>query len=529
MSYTRVLVIGIDGANPDLLLRWSADGTMPNLAGLLKRGQWSKTRGLEGFFIGSTWPSIYTGTSPARHGFHYQVQLKPGTYDFHRPEDHGLVYGKTFWRALSDAGRRVAILDAPLSALDSTLNGMQIVEWGGHDQIYGFRTHPAPLAESIRTRFGEHPVGTSCDAIRRSADDYRAFVNTLVRGVNTKTEITREFLREGGWDLFMQVFSETHCVGHQCWHLHDPTHPAHDAAISTAIGGSIERVYRSIDTAIGSLIEEAGDCMTFVFSSHGMSHWYGAQFLLREILFRLEVAHRPQPAERSRDLGSLALAGAARVWHQLPGPIRTALGGLRQRYGPEIAESSIQPTLGVDVARSRCFPLSNGLALGGIRLNLVGREPQGNLTPGQEADDFCKALTEDLMAIIDDRTGEPVIRSVLRVSDLYQGPRLADLPDLVVDYSDAVATGSTIVGSGDGAAVRLHSPKIGIVEGTNTYGRTGEHRSQGLLLAAGPGIAPGSFAHPVSVLDLAPTWARALGIELESANGTPIIGLPPAR
>ena len=532
MSSTRLLILGMDAAEPELLRQWTADGTLPNLAALGRRGRTAGIRGVAGFHIGSTWPSLYTGTTPAHHGFHYQIQHCPGTYRYHRPQDHGLIHGTPFWRALSDANRRVAMLDVPLSPLDSSLNGMQIQEWGGHDALYGFHAHPASVAEQIRTRFGDHPVGAGCDGERCTAADHAAFVDRLVRGVELKAEMTREFLREGAWDAFMQVFSETHCVGHQCWHLHDPSHPAHDAELAAAVGDPVRRVYQSVDSAIGRILEEAGDCTVFVFSAHGMGYWYGADFLLPEILSRLGVSRPLAAAGRSADGAgarrrSMLTAGAAWGWHRLPLPVRERLRGIRSRYGPK-APAKGPPTLPpVDLSESRCFHQPNGLATGGIRLNLAGREPQGTLQPGPEADAFMRELTQDLLDIVDARTGQPFIQRVIRVDEHYQGPRLPDLPDLVVEYSDATPTGSTLVGNGAGARVRVHSPRVGVVEGANEYGRTGEHRSRGMLFAAGPGVAVGESEATVSILDLAPTWTRLLGVDLETAEGTPIDGIMP--
>ena len=88
-------------------------------------------------------------------------------------------------------------------------------------------------------------------------------------------------------------------------------------------------------------------------------------------------------------------------------------------------------------------------------------------------------------------------------------------------------TGSTQVGDGKGATVQISSPKIGVLEGANTYGRTGEHRSPGLLIAAGPEGSRGAFSRPISVLDLAPTWTRVLGVDLEQADGRAIEGFAP--
>lgn len=51
----RLVMLGIDAANPDLLERWAADGTLPNLARLIARGTVSRMKGVEGFSVGSTW------------------------------------------------------------------------------------------------------------------------------------------------------------------------------------------------------------------------------------------------------------------------------------------------------------------------------------------------------------------------------------------------------------------------------------------------------------------------------------------
>lgn len=180
------------------------------------------------------------------------------------------------------------------------------------------------------------------------------------------------------------------------------------------------------------------------------------------------------------------------------------------------------PTISADPGRSLCFDHRNGLAVGGIRLNLAGREPQGILNAGAEADDFCRTLADDLLEIVDADSGRALIKRVLRVADHYQGPHLADLPDLLVEYDDANPVGSKELHGGRNSTLTVRSPKIGVVKGTNTYGRSGEHRPDGLLIAAGPGIVSGAFQRRISVLDLAPTFTRLLGVDLEGADGCAI-------
>jgi len=87
----KVLFLAMDAGDKRLIGSYAADGTMRNLRALLSRGLVGDTVGPEGFYEGSTWPSLYTGVTPARHGFHRLVQLKPGSYRFHRCDPGGFI------------------------------------------------------------------------------------------------------------------------------------------------------------------------------------------------------------------------------------------------------------------------------------------------------------------------------------------------------------------------------------------------------------------------------------------------------
>jgi predicted AlkP superfamily phosphohydrolase/phosphomutase len=522
---TRLLVLGIDAANPDLLRHWAADGTMPHLGALMARGLVGDNRSVEGFVVGSTWPSLYTGVTPARHGYHYTVQVKPGTYDYHYPR----VAHEPFWTALSRAGQRVAIIDVPLTELDHDINGMHIVDWSGIEALAAFSTSPPGIREEVTAKWGAYPLKHSCDGLRLRSSDFRSFTDALIRGVAMRAELTTHFLAKNRWDLFMQVFTESHCAGHQVWHLHDADHPAHDARMAAELGDPLRRIYAAIDTSIGRILDAAGDPNVLLITAHGMSYWFGAQFVLPEILIRLgaSAAAHATPTPRPRE--GPATAAARQLWHLVPQSMRETIRPPRARLEPRIQGLPPLPSVEVDPGRSKCFVVRNGHLTGGIRLNLAGREPQGILAPGAEAEAFCGALAADLLAIVDERTGRPVIRRVVRTADLYRGDHLADLPDLLVDWEDTVPTGNSHHGHGAAATVRVHSPKIGRVEGTNQFTRTGDHRIGGMFVAAGKGISPGIMKRTVSNLDFAPTIAALLGVRLEGLDGTVIREVLPQR
>ena len=337
-----------------------------------------------------------------------------------------------------------------------------------------------------------------------------------------KAAWTAELLARGGWDLFMQVFTEWHCAGHQCWHLHDVGHPSHDPAFVAAYGDPLRRVYRAIDSAIGKVLAHAGEARVIVFTAHGMAHRYGAQFLLRDILVRLGVTVPEVPAEAGSESAALARRMARGVWNRLPESVRRSIQPLRRIGGRATSSAARTPSLRVDVERSRCFPVGNGLAVGGIRLNLAGREPNGVLRPGAEADEFCAQLSADLMNLVDDRTGRPLVRRVVRTRTLYSGDRIDALPDLLVEWDDATPLESAALGDASRGRLRARSDRIGVVEGVNDYARTGEHRPGGWMVAAGPGIAAGILDRTVTMLDLAPTACAMLGVELDHVDGRPI-------
>jgi predicted AlkP superfamily phosphohydrolase/phosphomutase len=525
----RLLVIGIDAACPALLARWAAQGKLPAIRRLVERGLSGPVQGVEGFYVGSTWPSMYTGLGPASHGFYRIEQLLSGSYDFHRPLDApGGVGGTPFWKRVSDAGRRVAVLDVPLSRIEPDLNGVQTVEWAGHDAVFGFQASSAEVARRVMSRTGAHPAPSNCDGARQTVADYEAFVSALEAGAGKKGELTVDFLNQEPWDLLVQVFTESHCVGHQCWHIHDPGHPAHDPALLAAIGDPLERVYRAVDRAVGAILAHAGDAHVLLFSAHGMGPYRGARFLLPEILYRLGATLRPGSVPlsfwRARNPARV-LADAA--WRRLPEGARESLRAWRARTGSGRAQARRAAQVGLSGRLSRCFAVPVAAPAGGIRLNLRGREPDGVLRPGAEAEAFCRQLSDDLCAIVDERDGRPLVAAVHRTDALHAGPRRDSLPDLLVEWNP-MPIGCAGLAGGRGAEIRVRSAKIGTLVGRNEYGRTGEHFPTGRFVCAGPAIAPGGEA-TASVTDLAPTICSLLGVPAPGMDGSVIPALAGVR
>ena len=219
---------------------------MPAFAGLLERAAVVDTITSEAVYASSNWVTLATAEEPDRHGYLCWDEIEPGGYE-RRETDLGYIRSAPLWRRLSEAGRRVAVLDVPHTRPEP-VNGVMVGEFAAHDRHAQPFSFPPELVDELRARHGS-PLGTAthpsypqfapCDYAhragpRRTPDEHAALLDALRESVAIKGAASLELLRRGGWDLFMTVMGETHSAGHQFWHVHDTTHRHHDPALRRA-------------------------------------------------------------------------------------------------------------------------------------------------------------------------------------------------------------------------------------------------------------------------------------------------------
>ena len=74
----RVLVIGLDMGDLALIEKWSLEGFLPTFRSLLAEGMWGELKTTADALHTSSWPTIFTGTLPGKHGVYYPYQPRPG-------------------------------------------------------------------------------------------------------------------------------------------------------------------------------------------------------------------------------------------------------------------------------------------------------------------------------------------------------------------------------------------------------------------------------------------------------------------
>jgi predicted AlkP superfamily phosphohydrolase/phosphomutase len=451
--------------------------------------------------------------------------------------------GTPFWNVLSQAGKRVAVIDVPHSVVSEPVNGIQIAEWGVHDRHVGFHTWPPALSEDVERRFGLHPVAgidaysdrqfAPCDHAHRAGGPRRTFAEAqllfadLMAGLDRKTELSLRYLDQEDWDLFMTVLGEGHCTGHQFWFLHDPADPAHDPDLVAEIGDPVTRVYSQLDQALGAHLERAGpDTTVLVLLSHGMGQMNSGVFLIDAVLRRLA------DAESSGPRGRRSTRVLKRMWHGLPLRLRRRLAPTMVRLVRRRLRASSDGLSPYHDLFDRCpgcsadaapgdgqpwFVVPNNTVCAGIRINLAGREPRGVVEHGSEFDRVCERLATDLLDLVKVETGEPLVHQVMRTSDHYDRHEQDSFPDVFVEWDRRSPTKT------------VYSPKAGIVHEPYDHWRTGDHFPDGLLLATGPEIPPGAVLPSIPVEDIAPTICARLGVELPDVDGRPVPELSATR
>ena len=523
-SPARVAVLAFDACDVDLIRDLARTGKLPNFNRLLATWASTEIRNPYGIFVNALWPTFFTAGSPARLNYHCWQTISSRTYERRlvTPRD---ITGEPFWRRLSAAGRRIAIIDVPHAGSAGPVNGLEIFEYGCHDRHFGFHTSSPELTREIAERFGLHSVFTvdPYSEWHLAPDDYvhragsvrtqieeAALLQDMLTGLERKRQLSSSILSSGGWDLFISVFGESHAIGHQSWHLHDPAHPRYDSGIAGVIGDPLEKIYVALDRALGDHLALTGpDTTVLVLLSHGMGPHYDGTHLLEEVLSQLNLFHR-------RGFGGKgAIRYAKAAWSRIPKRWQGICApALAYAIKTHVREIPLSPCSDWDIgpkrrAARRFFLSPNNSVYGGIRINLAGREPAGLVEPGAEYDTVCEQLARDLLQLINVETSEPVIRAVERTEDHYVRDSNDELPDLILEWNRHRPIET------------VWSAKTGIVHAPYPNWRTGDHRPAGHLFISGPEFVDSEALGEIFIGDLGPTICAMLGYKLTGVDGKP--------
>ncbi|RLC82086.1 MAG: hypothetical protein DRI81_00790 [Chloroflexi bacterium] len=479
MNTQKIAVIGWDAATFDVVTPLLQAGALPNLQRLMEQGTWGQLTSTLHPLSPIAWASFMTGMNPGKHG----------VFDFVEVNENGhfgiasgrTVRAETLWARLSKFGRRVVVINVPMTYPPEPVNGFLISGMDAPRQDRAF-TYPPNLAEELYERFGSYRVGVPARAVILTAVERftSRYVKQLCDLTHLHSMVTCDLLKRHSPDFLAVVFIAVDRVQHALGHLMiDGVSP----------DDGIGQVYKACDNALGCILERLDDdWIVLVMSDHGACA-YQRVFELSTWL-TMQGWLRLRPKHRFTALTEHLAPVQRRLARLFNKP--TERQPDKERFLEQIVWEE-----------TKAFAIG---AFGSIYINTRDRFPGGTVEPGEEHERICNQIIEELLSVCDPQTGETIVRAVHRASEVYQGAYTRLAPDLLVETTNDYFVRNNL----DQYESRL-TYAAGRYRG-RSLAHTGRHTSEGILVAAGGPFSQEGNRTGAHIMDIAPTVLHLSGL-----------------
>ncbi|MCK4478494.1 alkaline phosphatase family protein [Candidatus Bathyarchaeota archaeon] len=366
----KVLILGFDGASPKLIDKWN--DFLPTFKMFKQRGIFGQTIPPVPAQTPVAWTTFMTGKNPGKHGIFSFAMRKARTYE--REIIHpAMLKSETFWRILSDNGKKVGVINVPMSDVEN-LNGFVIP---------GFlsKTEGTPYPDSVKTKVQrnlgiERLVGdVETEILKSVKSEPDLFFESVNQVTDQTAQISQYLFQEENWDFFITVFMGTDRIQHFFWKYVDPTHQTYEKNRFTQL---VKEYYIKIDGIVKSFLDHIDEnTLMIVLSDHGFC------------------------------------------------PVHK-----------EVFVNNYLEELGFLKTRNEKIDLENSKAVsygyGDIWLNVEDREPHGLLKLGEEYETTRNAIIEGLRNLR--VNGENPFKDVKKREEIYWGSYLDNGPDLLAIF-----------------------------------------------------------------------------------------------
>jgi predicted AlkP superfamily phosphohydrolase/phosphomutase len=255
-------------------------------------------------------------------------------------------------------------------------------------------SHPVTYSIYLAKLFGPYAtLGLAEDtwALNEEVLDDDAFLAQCYANHDDRERMLFDALDKTRQGLCACVFDTTDRVQHMFWRYLEEDHPAARGVPSAERPKAIEDLYCRMDALIGRVMQQIDEkTLLLVVSDHGFK--------------------------------SFARCVNLNAWLHQNGYL--ALKSGKTESGDWFED--------VDWSRTRAYTMG----LNGLYLNLKGREREGVVQPGGEAEALKQELRVKLNGLVDPASGRVGITGVFDCDAIYAGPYVDNAPDLIVGYGD---------------------------------------------------------------------------------------------
>ncbi|ANM29637.1 hypothetical protein ABI59_08680 [Acidobacteria bacterium Mor1] len=446
-----VWLIGLDGAGWNMLDPLLEAGELPHLAALIERGSSGVLRSENPTISPALWATIATGQPRDVHGVVNFTERVPGSY---RTVESGPLDRRSpaLWDHVGAAGGRSVVVNWFGSFPAETIEGVYLARGLDPAAARPGQVHPEGWLDAGPSFEASSPPGWALEAIGRTP-----FLRETLHDDQRSLDLLRRAVARESADLVVSYFAGVDIAQHVTWKDMDPDYvpfpdePPRDPALAQVIPS----YYRYLDHVVGEIVALAPEDATIVVVS---DHGGGPMRPEEAFHFQLEV-------------------------------VLSELGYIRKLQSGDF-----------DWTRSTAWAISELYReRKRIWLNLVETESQG-IVPREQAASLAEEIETRLRGLrVEEGPLFDRIENHLNGEDWMPG-----MPALTVEFAQAALTATRVR---DGAAsfamdpVRLRHRDV-----------SGGHRLDGMMVLAGPKIAPGRFTSPATLYQVAPTVLHLLGL-----------------
>jgi predicted AlkP superfamily phosphohydrolase/phosphomutase len=473
---SRTVLIGLDGATFATLDPYIAKGMMPFLRAFIETGARATLRTVIPALTPPAWTSLMTGKRPGHHGIFDFFQKDSPDSQYLRFASSQDIGAKTIWGIASEYRKRVIALNFPLMFPAPPVNGSIVPGgWMPWRQLR-LGCYPSGLFDRLKALPSFNPRELALDmAMEDKAlegcppEEYADWIQLHIRRERRWFDIVKFLFREEPSDLIGILFDGVDKLQHLCWRFIEPDcFTDSPSEWDIQIRDLCEGYFRQLDELIAEIVALAGpEATTLIASDHGFGPT-SAVFYVNSWLEQHGYLGWAEPADVPIDGNPLlGMSQIARHVHQL------------------------------DWTRTKAYastPSSNGI-------HIVTKPPGSDQAmPAEEYAMLLAELISGLRGVRNPTTGEPVVEEVWAREQVFAGPFSAGGPDLTL----------VLVDGGLVSILRSDAPV------KPRRWTVGTHRPDGVFLARGPGVIPGTSPAELSILDVAPLLLYSLELPVPS-------------
>ncbi len=430
MTTTRkkTLLVGLDAACWEYLNPLLAAGELPTIQRLMENGAWGTLRSTMPALTPAAWSSIITGKNPGKHGVFDMTRRRADSYET-MPVNARLRLGTPFWKRLNEQGIRVGLVNIPFTYPPDTIDGFVVGGFGVPGSVPDL-THPRQALHWIEEQFGTYEPAVPSTLLRsgRHAAIYEAEQHHQERFVKIALGLAKQYPVDV---LVINLMLLDH-INHKM--------------------PDMERVHqavRQLDADLAMLMAGFEPDVVMAISDHGSRRVKGDFLLhawLRDQGYAVQVKRPLSEQESVMNWVLIQWLQKQKGWSGLPEKAARRLARLLlprlsqnlsnafwQRVEKEIPFAREHALFSdqLDYGRTRVY---TGASYSGVLyFNQKGREPQGIVTPAQQAE-LTAELSHQLMQILDPELGQPLFSEVYDGEKIYDGPAKLVSPNVVIDY-----------------------------------------------------------------------------------------------